>query len=435
MNNHSDRGHAVWSMSANAANMHCPGRISMLTLVSEEDRQREAAAWGTACHQIGERCLRDGGDADQYMQKIEISGKFEFVVDDEMTDTAQTYIDYVRKKADGGGTSLWIEEYMSLAKIDPPFEAGGTADAIITTAHRWLNEEWADVELVDLKAGRGVKVDVKGSAQLRGYALGVVLHFPDVKIRNITITIVQPRMPHEDGRIRSETFHVAELVEWTAELLEAMQHAKQAQDHFLGNSINFPAWAEKWLKPGVCTFCPAQSICPEFRKAALRTAGEAAAAWFEQPDSAPLVIAPAAADMTPAQMEHVLDGLDALEEWISAVRGRAHRMAEKSEKFERYVLVDKIGNRAFKEKDPAKLVAQFGARGLMPDEIFEEPSIRSVAQMEKKLKTKRAPLIADLWERPVKGTNLVARDKTTRSLPALSKAEANFEQPSETEKQ
>jgi hypothetical protein len=78
------------------------------------------------------------------------------------------------------------------------------------------------LEVVDLKGGRGVVVEVKGNPQLRTYALGAMLANPGIDVSHVQVTIVQPRAPHKDGRIRSERFHVADLVEWTAELMAAM---------------------------------------------------------------------------------------------------------------------------------------------------------------------------------------------------------------------
>ena len=57
----------------------------------------EAADWGTCAHQIAERCLRDGGDADRFIGTTEKGKKFSFEVDEEMAETAQMYVDYVVK--------------------------------------------------------------------------------------------------------------------------------------------------------------------------------------------------------------------------------------------------------------------------------------------------------------------------------------------------
>ena len=74
-----------------------------------EDRETEAAAWGTCCHQLSDQCLRADvakfGDhnAIAFVGTTVKSGKFEFVVDEEMVNCAQEYIDHVR--ADSAGAN------------------------------------------------------------------------------------------------------------------------------------------------------------------------------------------------------------------------------------------------------------------------------------------------------------------------------------------
>src|SRR5690606_6882742 len=115
------------------------------------------------------------------------------------------------------------EERFSLDALEPPFEAGGTGDFVA-----WFEQD-RRLEIVDFKNGRGV-VDVEGNPQLRTYALGAMLHHTALAVDTVTVTIVQPRAAHKDGRIRSETFHVADLIAWTADLLKAMQRSKAAKE-------------------------------------------------------------------------------------------------------------------------------------------------------------------------------------------------------------
>ena len=293
------------------------------------------------------------------------------------------------------------------------------------------------IEIVDLKGGRGIVVEVKDNAQMRSYALGAMLEFRDLDVEIVRSTIVQPRAPHPDGRIRSEEIHVSALVDWTAWLLTRMRRSKAALDAFPGikNSVLFEEWAETWLKPGACTFCPAQGFCPAFRKQALRAAGEKAAAWFENPLAPVSELKPnqpQAASL--AELEHMLDGLEAIEEWIKAVRSHAHLRAERGDKFEDWMLVDKIGNRTWISKDENILYGDLLHRlRLSKEQIYETPEIKSPAQIEKvlgKRKAELAKLEGVLWHKPVKGTNLVRKDQTMRE-PAQTKAELMFEQPTE----
>lgn len=417
---HHERAHATWSASSTARNVHCPGALT-LARFAPEDRESIHAARGTACHTIAEKCLRTGVDASSFLDTIEQTKSHAITIDEELVNTAQEYVDYVRDQRDGyeefGETlTLWIEEKFKLDDLQPPFDAGGTGDAVLYCY------ETRELEIVDLKAGMSV-VDATGNAQLRTYALGALLHHSDLDVETVTVTIVQPRAPHKDGRIRSETFHVADLMEWTAALLAAMDRSKQAMaeyDAANGNSVVLDEWAEKWLNPGKCVFCPAEATCPKLRRAAL----DVAKVWFDDDTGAPQ-IGNKPSDMSPEVLAETLDLLDMLEGWIKAVRAYAHAQAEAGVAIPGYQLSEKIGNRRWID-DPNLAAIIHGEIGGSIDDLYEAPKLKSPAQLDKLLGAKRKALIEPFVERPVTGTNLVSSAKTSRS-PAKPKAEAYFE--------
>jgi uncharacterized protein DUF2800 len=442
---HHTRSHSAWASSATARNTTCAGAMAMATLAGPEV-EREAAAWGTACHQLAERCLNTAVDASHYLGSIEKTESFSFTIDEEMADCAQEFIDYCRRRIaeyqEADKTEVctwWLERNFSLDAINPPFKAGGTGDCIL------YFPKWKMLEIVDLKSGQGVVVEVKNNAQARTYGLGAMLEFPELDVEIVKSTIVQPRAPHKDGRIRSEEIHVADLVDWTSWLIGKMLRAKEALINFdfIGGTINrvmFDAWTDAWLTTGACTFCPAEGFCPKRRKEALAAAGQKAVDWFEDPtaDAAISIALNAPAISSAEELGHALDGLEALESWIKAVRGHAHARAERGESIPGWMLADKIGYRTWTEANEAKLAAAIWKDLKLPrDQIYEKPEIKSVAQIEKALGPRKAELAkmeGKLWHKPVKGTNLVSETKTTR-VPAKSKPEQHFEALTETEKQ
>ena len=239
---HSDRTHAVWSASSTAANWTCAGRMAMVS-ISPDDKKSIYAAEGTAAHEVAERALRGDLDCSKFLGEVYSIDGFDVEVTEELARSAQTYVHYVASQTDvAAGSVLLIEERHSLAQLNPPFNAGGTCDATIIKPHL------GEIEVVDLKNGRGI-VEVNGNKQTRTYALLALLNAPkDLvnQIDQVKVTIVQPRAPHKDGRIRSETFHIAELIEWTSELLKAMNRSALALEEF--NMINgsrtmFDEWA------------------------------------------------------------------------------------------------------------------------------------------------------------------------------------------------
>lgn len=419
---HAAREHATWSASASEGNWACAGRLA-LTMDLPEDTN-PAADWGTVCHEISETCLREGREAVEFSGEMRKGKKFEFEVDDEMVETAQHYVDYVRKRVVEAAppkvnpaSLLKIEQKFSLADLDPPFDAGGTADAVI-----W-NPTTLDLEVIDLKTGRGVVVEAKGNKQGRTYALGAMLANPQWKARTITVTIVQARAPHKDGRIRSETFSTADLVEWTAELIAAMKRSRAALDE--KTTMPDAAWSAKHLTAGQhCekTFCKAAGFCPAYERKALDEAG----VWLDDLDQPRMSNTPDS--LSTEALAQKLDMLDMIEAWCNAVRRYAHTQAESGIQIPGYQLVEKIGNRAWKaDVTPEQVAQMLAAAGKDPDAAYQPPKPSSPAQVEKAGGVKIKSAIADLVERPVRGTNLVAADKTTR--PAVQSSAEKFLQP------
>lgn len=384
-----------------------------------EQPESEAAAWGTVCHTISEKCLRTGKQPADLVGTVEKTASHEFEIDEEMAECASVYVDYVRSRLGtdrytGLECSLSIEQRFSLASLNPPFDAGGTADAVI------YDPSARALEVVDLKGGRGVIVEVKGNPQLRTYALGALLANPGLDVDTVTVTIVQPRAPHKDGRIRSETFHVADLLEWTADLLAAMRRAKAAQyarADLVSAGASLAYWSATYLSAGGhCKFCPAAAVCPALEQQAMDAVG----VWFDDLDRPHLSNAPDITD--PAEIAKKLDLVDMIETWIDALRGHAHRLAETGTEIPGYRLVEKIGRRAW-AAEPNKVIYDLQhVVGMTEDQIYVR-KLKSPAQIESALGAKRKNAIANMWHAPVTGTNLVSEAKTSRpaAKPAVDK--------------
>ena len=422
MSAHSDRHHARWSASATAANWTCAGRMAMVSIAPDQ-KDSIYAAEGTAAHEISEKALRGDKNCHAYIGDVLKVGDFEIEITEEIADSAQTYVDYVTEESNNA--LLFLEERYTLDDLDPPFEAGGTCDAVI------INGGTGVLEVIDLKHGKGI-VDVNENKQTRTYALMALLNAPKQladKINYIKVTIVQPRAYHKDGRIRSETFHLAELIEWTAELLKAMGRSKvalEAFDKINGSRTLFDEWAAASLTTGNCTFCPAEGMCPARRKKALSVAPEIARTWFEDVtlETAPMISNSVPA-LSPEELAHTLDGLEMLEDWIKAVRASAHSIAEQGIKIPNYQLVEKIGNRKW-AADEEKIISDLKSKIKLSDDQIFQKKLSSPAQIEKIIGTKRKTEIENMWHNPITGTNLVSEKKTTR--PAVkAKIETFFE--------
>lgn len=436
---HGERAHATWSASSTSRNWNCAGALALGATVEQLDIESEAAAWGTACHQISEKCLKSGKDAESLIGTMEKTKRFSFEVDDELANTAQVYIDYVRgrmaeyKAETSSDAELYIEERFSLADLEPPFDAGGTGDAVM------IFPAWELIEVVDLKGGRGIKVDVNENKQLRTYALGAMLKHPGRKISKVMSTVVQPRMG--DGLPKSETYSTIDLLEWTMELTDRMDLSAEAMRAYadIKGDLTRDAWADKYVVAGDhCTFCPAAGVCPALEKKALAVAD----AFFNNDGQVAVRNQPS--ELSPQRLADVLDGADLLTGWLNAVRALATRLAQTGTDIEnpatgaKYILTDRIGHRKFAGDFPVEGLKKIG---IGSDDIYV-PAMRSPAQLEKHLGSKRLKeavtievkgqavtkprkdWLADLIHKPITGQSLVSANKTTR--PAVKSAAEKF---------
>lgn len=393
---HADRDHASWSASASARNFACPGALALT--IDLPDSTSEAADWGTCAHQLSERCLRDGGDADRFIGSSEKGKVHSFEVDEEMAGCAQVYIDYVRSL----GGDVQIEQRFDLAELGTPFDAGGTGDAVV-----FLPAE-KRLEVVDLKGGRGVVVEAKGNPQLRTYALGALIANKGLDVERVTVTIVQPRAPHPDGRIRSETIDVIDLLEWTVDMLEAMRKSKEAID--AKSDLAPAAWAAAFLNPGPhcgSTFCKAAATCPALEQHALDACG----AWFDDVSQPHLANVPDMKD--PAERARRLDLLDMVETWVKSVRAHEHWLAEGGDPAPGYGLVAKKGREKWSDGVDADVVTACEMAGLSEDKFLNPGKLRTPKQVRKALGD-NASLVSGMSETPTGGTNLVRLDGSMR---------------------
>lgn len=406
-----EKAHATWSASATERNWNCAGALALTKDMPETTS--EQADWGTCAHTVAEKCLRAGKDAADFIGTTEKGKKFSFEVDDEMAEVVQQYLDYVR--AASVDATLFVEQKFTLADLSPPFDAGGTADAVI-----YRKGEKA-LEVVDLKTGRGVRVGADENKQLRTYALGAMLANAGLPVDFIKSTIIQPRT---DSKPKSETFHVADLLEWTGDLLAAMKRSKEALESPIASKAE---WNAKYLTPGDhCrkTFCKAVGFCPALQQKVY----DAAALWFDDQDQPRLANSPDA--MSPEALAQALDAADMIGDWINAVRSYAHAQAESGIQIPNYVLVLKEGREKWVD-DASSIQAANAAikAGLDGDKVYNPPKVRTPKQIRDalaKAKLAMPEALVGLSAKPDQGTNLVRADKTIRQA-VKSTAETYFE--------
>lgn len=356
--------HARLSASAAHRWLTCPGSVSLSAPLANKSSAH--AALGTLAHDIAARCLNLNVKPQQFLGEAQTIDGFNVTVDQEMVDGVQFYLDTLAAdKQKGDQDFVEVDLTDALKKIDP--DLGGTADFV-----RWRPKA-KHLYVTDLKYGAGKVVEPTDNPQLKLYALGALLAV-DKPAETVTVTIVQPRIEHEDGRVRSWTFPAIDLLSFAADVDSAATRTR------LVNPALVPGESQ-------CQWCPARRICPALEK----KQHALLAAEFKE-------ITP----YDPAALATALDAIPLVEARIKAIREFAYEEAMKGKDIPGHKLVAKRATRQWiDEKTAAEWAIKHGV------DPYEEPKVRSPAQVEKGLKKAEKEAMAQLVVSVSSGFTLV----------------------------
>lgn len=358
--NHSDRAHSPWGASSAERWMACPASIQLSEGIVEGSSK--FAAEGTCAHELAEKALVEDKRCDEY-----IGQEFEgHIVDAEMAEYTQIYVDYVNSAGDGDFKDTIIEERFDLSHV---------AEGLFGTNDACISEYMGTLEIIDLKYGKGVQVFPENNKQLMYYALGASKggEFSEVKL-----TIVQPRV---DNPIKSWTCSIERLEEFEQQLKDAVALTK----------VSNPAMATG----DHCRFCKAKAICPQMKKEIQSK--------VKMDFSAPVVMEdkslPEPKSMDSKTLVNVLDHVSMIRSWLDAVEKHAYGQLESGKELEGYKLVAKRSMRKYANAKAmeAELIPEFG------DAIYAKPKLIGVPAMEKLIGKERAK---DFVIKPDAGTTI-----------------------------
>ena len=362
--------------------LNCTGSIK-----AEEgipDTTSEFAAEGTDAHELAEICLKHKVTARNYIGRAPLTNK-ERVIDQEMADYVQEYIDYVL--AFGGD-----QEYEQHLTYEEWIPGGfGTGDVVAVKDKTILSG--------DLKYGKGVPVDAEENPQGMLYALGALSErsaFMDFD--KVLIVIHQPRLNHV-SEWETTPEHIYEF---------ASQAKAQAAIALTDDAPRIPGEKQ-------CQWCKAKPTCP-----ALQAQTEhALMAEFED-----LTVKPPKApeELTDQDLRFILNHKGMIETWLKSVEKHVMGKIESGRGFPGFKMVEGRSNR--KWADPAaaekKLRRLLGARNAYSKKLL------SAAQAEKALGKEGKGKIQALIVKP-QGKPVLVSDDDKRPPMRLGVTAADFD--------
>lgn len=357
--------HAKLAPSASHRWIECHGSVQLCAMV--EPRDTSYAREGTFAHEIAAKCLIKGKNALSYLNIKSDNG--EFTVDEEMANHINDYVEFIEALR-----VMWGGEPMIETRVKVSDHIWGTADVIL------LSSDGKTLHVIDLKYGRGKVVLAEGNYQALCYALGALNHLGAAAaalVETVHIHIFQPRAGGDAWR------------EWEV----TMAGMESARDKLLEAERLIVAGSNTLKTGGWCQFCDAAAQCPKRAEEAREVARDVFA------DNSP----PPVESLTTEQIARIIELTPRLEDWIKAIHDLAVKKLERGEKVPGYKLVEKIGNRKWKdEKATSDALVLYGINP------FNEPKLITPAEAERRLGKAGVKLsVSSLVERPVTGQALV----------------------------
>lgn len=389
---HTQRAHALLSASGASRWMACTPSAKLEEEYGEK-KDSSFAAEGTLAHELSELYLRkdilfDISDAD-FENKLEEIMSNEFFSED-MLDYVNEYTTYcearlIQAKEVNIFAEMQIEQKLDLTAYIP--ESFGTADCCI------LNDE--NLEIIDLKYGKGVPVYAAYNKQLMLYALGALQKYDSFyDIKCVTLTIVQPRI----NNISSFTIDVSELRDWAEN--ELIPKAKLA---FEG--------AGELTAGEHCRFCSVKNRCRKLYEHNL----EIAKHEFKNPEL-----------LTDTEIVSVIQKAPSIIEWLNGVTAYAlDKAVTENKQWPGYKVVEGRSNRAWVDEKSAATAIFARFPELAEDQVYTT-KLNTITNIEKLVGKKRLEsMLSDVIIKPQgKPTLVLENDK--RPAIGIEQAKQDF---------
>lgn len=291
--------HALLSPSASHRWIECPPSARLTEYLA--DTTSAYANEGTIAHSVAEGKLKHRLGYTSTMPECE---------DAEMNEYTDDYANFVLEQAaDLSNPTVYVEQRVDCSKYIP--ECFGTCDALIVSD--------GVLHIIDLKSGRGIRVDAEENDQLRIYALAGLAMFDflfDINI--VRMSVFQPRL----GNCSTWEIPVTDLLDWAENtLIPAAQLAWNGGGDYNAGSH--------------CKFCKARAECRKRAEANL------ALAVYDFTDPALLQI---------CEISDILSKIDELVSWSSDVKDFALSKALTGIKYDGWKVVEGRSTRHYSDE-------------------------------------------------------------------------------------
>lgn len=352
--------------------LNCPGCLRQCEgLVSKSSTY---SMDGSIVHDLNKICLIRNAEPDEYLgywgwynkkdatgvqaEKPTESSLLRVIpITEKEVESSRVYLEAIRaSRAAHPSAEFKVEEKMDMSWIYPGMK--GTGDHLLI--------EFMGVLIVDDYKNGFHKVEVDWNPQFLAYALGALGPNNDNAVEEVVLRVIQPNGMHHRGPVRSQKLSVKEVYKWKDEvLLPGIERTKDPEA---------PLIPGDW-----CTFCEAsrQFKCPKQLALSVDTMFGTKIDLAEEmlPDP------PDPKTLNRVRMDKVLKVAGMMKAWITAAEEEAYRRLEINDPDApvNFKLVDgALSDR--KWADEKEVVKTF--KGV---EVFQEPKIKSPAQLEKEL--------------------------------------------------
>lgn len=379
-----ERKHALLGASSSHRWLRCTP--SAVAEAAYPDSGSDYAKEGTLAHALAARELkrslqRDTRDEDEEI--AELRGQWHTP---EMDEYVEGYAAFVAERmreareraARTGGLApkLGVEVRLDYSRWVP--DGFGTGDAVIIGD--------GDLEVIDLKYGKGVEVKATGNTQMMLYALGALdLYDYAYEIDTVMMTVYQPRI----NNVSTWRITAKELRRWADE--ELVPLARLAA---VGKGVRDSG---PW-----CRFCRAKGDC-------VRLAAESMQTWQLNAD---------AGQIRREDLPQILVRLDTIKDWVKAIEERALARALQGEEIPGWTVVEGRSVRKITDPRRAATILLEAAGGLV-ENVYKPSELLPLTTLERTWGKKRlGTLLKDCIEKPQGKPTLVSEDDKREPLKA-----------------